>query len=407
MVSSYWGHKIDLASMRRRFSISLKGATLKGVMDMAQGLGLQTRPLKLDMQHLAELTLPCILHWDLNHFVVLKSVSHKHAVLLDPAVGQRRLALEEFARHFTGVALELKPGGSFKPAEEVQKFSLLSLMGQVFGLSSGLCQLLFLGLALQICSLVAPFYMQWVVDEALLAADRDLLTVLGCGLLLLVFVQTVIGAVRSWVLTVLSTNLNFQWLGNVFMHLMRLPLSYFEKRHTGDIVSRFGSIGTIQQSLTTQFVEAVIDGVMVMGTLVVMLLYSPQLSAIASLAVLLYVLLRFSIFRQLREATAEKIVHAAKQQTHFMESVRGVQSIRLFNRVEERRYSWMNNLSDQFNAELRIARITVSYQTANTLLFNAERVIVIWLAALAVLDNRFSIGMLSDWWRATQTIGPA
>lgn len=394
MVSSYWGHKIDLASMRRRFSVSLKGATLKGVMAMAQGLGLQTRPLKLDMQHLPELKLPCILHWDLNHFVVLKSVSAKKAVILDPAVGERSLALEEFAKHFTGVALELIPGSSFKKTEEVQKFTLLSLMGQVVGLQGGLLQLLLLGLALQVCVLVAPFYMQWIVDEALLAADKDLVTVLGIGFLLLVIVQTAITAVRSWVTTVLATNLNFQWLGNTFAHLMSLPLPYFEKRHTGDIVSRFGSIQTIQNSLTTQFVEGVIDGVMVIGTLIVMLLYSPQLTAVACVAVVLYALLRWAIFRQLREAKAEQIIHAAKQQTHFMESVRGIQSVRLFNRIEERRAGWMNNLTDQFNAELRISRLSVSYQTANTLLFNAERVIVIWMAALAVLDARFSIGML-------------
>ena len=251
MVASYWGHKTDIASMRRRFSVSLKGVTLKGLMAMAQGLALQTRPLKLDMEHLPELKLPCVLHWDMNHFVVLKSVSVTHAVIHDPAVGERRLPLAEFAKHFTGVALELTPTAEFTKKVEVQNYSLLSLMGRVIGLKRGLIQILLLGLALQVCALVAPFYMQWLVDEALLAADRDLITVLGCGFLLLVVIQTSIGAVRSWVTTVLATNLNFQWLGNAFAHLMKLPLPYFEKRHTGDIVSRFGSIQTIQRSLTT------------------------------------------------------------------------------------------------------------------------------------------------------------
>ena len=254
--------------------------------------------------------------------------------------------------------------------------------------------MLLLGLVMQVCALVAPFYMQWIVDEALLAADRDLITVLGCGFLLLVVLQTSIGAVRSWITTVLSTNLNLQWLGNTFTHLMKLPLPYFEKRHTGDVVSRFNSIQAIQRSMTTQFVEGVIDGFLVLGTLAMMLLYSPTLAAVACVAVMLYVLLRLSIFHALRNATAEQIVHAAKQQTHFLESIRGVQSIRLFGRNDERRAGWMNALTDQFNAELRIARLAVSYQTANGLLFNAERVIVIWLAALAVLDNHFSIGMV-------------
>ena len=394
MVASYWGHQTDISSMRRRFSVSLKGVTLKGLMTMAQGLALHTRPLKLDMQHLPELKLPAILHWDLNHFVVLKSVSGSHAVIHDPAVGERRLPLAEVAKHFTGVALEMTPTAEFKKAEEKQQFSLLSLMGRVVGLRRGLLQLLVLGLALQVCALVAPFYMQWLVDEALLAADRDLITVLGCVFLLLVLVQTAIGAVRSWITTVLATNLNLQWLGNAFGHLLKLPLPYFEKRHMGDIVSRFNSIQTMQRSLTTQFVEGAIDGVLVLATLGMMLIYSPLLVGVACIAVLLYVLLRWALFKALREATAEQIIHAARQQTHFLESVRGIQSIRLFGRAAERRASWTNALADQFNADLRIAKLSVSYQTANTLLFSAERVIVIWMAALAVLDNRFSVGML-------------
>lgn len=394
MVASYWGHQIDIPNMRRRFSVSMKGVNLKGLMGMASGLSLQTRPLKLDLQHLPELKLPCVLHWDLNHFVVLKSFSAKHVIVHDPAVGERRLPMAEFAKHFTGIALELTPTAQFEAKEERQQVSLFSLMGRVVGLRRGLAQLLALGLSLQVCALVAPFYMQWIVDEALLAADRDLITVLGCGFLLLVLLQTAIGAVRSWVTTVLATSLNLQWLGNAFSHLLKLPLPYFEKRHTGDIVSRFGSIQRMQTSLTTQFVEGIIDGVLVLGTLIMMLLYSTTLAAVACVAVLLYALLRWAMFHPLRDANSEQIIHAAKQQSHFMETVRGMQSIRLFGRSDERRSGWMNSLTDEFNAQLRVAKLSVSYQTVNVLLFSGERVIVIWLAALAVLNNEFSVGML-------------
>lgn len=394
MVASYWGHRFDIPSMRRRFSVSMKGVSLRGLMTMAGSLSLQTRPVRLELQHVPELKLPCILHWDMNHFVVLKSVSAKHIVLHDPAVGERRVRMEEFAKHFTGIALELTPSAQFEAKEERQRFSLLSLMGRVIGLRRSLLLILALGLALQVCALIAPFYMQWIVDEALLASDRDLVTVLGCGFLLLVLLQTAIGSVRSWVTTVLATSLNLQWLGNAFAHVLRLPLPYFEKRHTGDIVSRFSSIQQIQTSLTTQFVEGVIDGILVLGTLAMMLLYSTTLAAVACVAVLLYALLRWAIYRPLRDANSEEIIHAAKQQSHFIETVRGMQSIRLFGRGEERRSSWMNSLTDEFNARLRIARLAVSYQTANSLLFSSERVIVIWLAALAVLSNEFSVGMV-------------
>jgi ATP-binding cassette, subfamily B, bacterial CvaB/MchF/RaxB len=394
MVAAYHEHHVDMTTLRRRFSVSIKGTTLKGLITIASGLGLQCRPLKLEMESLPQLKLPCILHWDMNHFVVLKAVRNGKVTIHDPATGVRKFSLKDAAEHFTGIALELTPGTDFKAVSPEPTFTIRSLLGKVVGLHRGLAQLLLLGVVLQIFSLVSPFYMQWVVDEALVAADRDLVTVLGLGFLLLVMLQTIVSAVRSWATTVMATDLNFQWLGNAFTHLMKLPLPYFEKRYLGDIVSRFGSIETIQHSLTTQVVEGVVDGLLVVGTFAVMLLYSPALTAAACVAVVLYVFLRWGIFRSLKNANAEQIVHAAKQQTHFLESARGVQSIRLFNRTDERRIGWMNLLAEQFNAQLRISRLSITYQSANTLLFGVERIVVIWLAALAVLDTKFSVGML-------------
>jgi len=394
MVAGYYGFHTNLSTLRRQFSISLKGITLRGIIDIAKALKLSSRPLQLDLDHVVQLKLPCILHWDMNHFVVLKEVGGQVAVVHDPAVGERRMPLAEFAKHFTGVALELTPTAEFAPARPMQRFTLLSLMGQVTGLKRGLAQVMLLALALEVTAIVAPFYMQWLVDHALLSADHDLVTVLGVGFILLVVIQASIGAVRGWVMSVLSTSLNFQWLGNVFTHLFKLPLEYFEKRHVGDIVSRFGSISTIQRTLTTGFVQAIVDGLLVIGTCSMMAIYSLPLAGIAVVAVVLYALLRLAMYRPLRDATTEQIIHAAKQQSHFMETTRGIQSVRLFGRNEERRMGWMNMLADQFNSDLRVQRIGISYQTANTFLFGVERVIIIWMAALAVLRNEFSVGML-------------
>jgi len=394
MIANYHGHRFDIASLRRRFSISLKGATLKGVIALGASLQLQARPVKVALEGLHTLTLPCVLHWDMTHFVVLKEVGRNGLVIHDPAMGVVPMTMEQASRHFTGIALELTPRSDFQPQEERQHFTIRSLMGRVTGLRRGLGQILLLGLALQLLSLLAPFYLQWVVDEAIVAADRDLITVLGGGFLLLVLLQTAISAVRSWITTVLATSLNFQWLGNSFAHMLRLPLPYFEKRHMGDIVSRFESISVIQRSFTNQFVEGIIDGVLVLCTGAVMLIYSVQLSMVAIGALALYALLRWYLFSHLRGATAEQIIYAAQQQTHLFESTRGMQSVRLFNRTDERRIGWLNRLAEQFNADLRIARINVSSQAANTFLTHAERVIVVWLAAYAVIDNRLTVGML-------------
>ena len=394
MVASYWGHGTDLVELRKRFSLSLRGSTLKSLMDMARQLGLLCRPLKLDLPKLRDLELPCVLHWELNHFVVLVSVGRDHVVIHDPAVGRRRMSMAAVSHQFTGVALELRPGGSFETCAAPPPICVRSLMGSLVGLRRGLVQGLLLALSLQACALAAPFYLQWVVDGALAQADRSQIVVLAIGFLGLAGARAAFSALRSWAMTILATNLNYQWLTNTFAHLMKLPLAYFEKRHLGDIVSRFNSVQLIQHSITTQFVEGVVDGLLAAATLVVMCFYSTGLTAVACAVIACYALLRWAAFRSLREASAEQIVHAARQQTHLLESARGVVSLRLFDRTDERRIGWMNRLADQFNAELRIARLSISFQTARILLTGVERVVVIGLAALAVLKGELSVGMM-------------
>jgi ATP-binding cassette subfamily B protein RaxB len=394
MVACFHGHRVDLAGLRRRFTVSLKGATLAFLMQAAERLDLAPRPLKLELEELPKLRAPCILHWDLNHFVVLKSAAGRGAVIHDPARGERRLALAEISRHFTGVALELAPTSRFQPRDERRRLRLRDLMGRVVGLKRSLAQVLVLALALQAISIVTPFYMQWAIDGAVVSADRDLLTVLGLGFLLLAVVQVALTTLRSWVVLYLGTTLNLQWLANVFSHLLRLPVGWFEKRHLGDVVSRFGAVNAIQRTLTSSFVEAIIDGAMAAATFAMMVVYSPSLAALAVAAVAAYGGLRWAFYDPLRRATEEHIVHTARQQSHFLETVRGVQSIKLFGREGERRARWLNLVVDAMNQEVATQRLGLGFRGANGLVFGLERVAIVWLGCLLVLDSAFSVGML-------------
>jgi ATP-binding cassette subfamily B protein RaxB len=394
MVACFHGHRVDLAALRRRFTVSLKGSTLAFLMQVAGRLNLAPRPLRLELEELAQLRAPCILHWDLNHFVVLKAVDARGAVVHDPAFGVRRVTSAQLSRHFTGIALELTPTSEFKPLDDRRKVRLRDLLGTVTGLRRSLAQVFVMALALQAIAIVTPFYMQWAVDGAVVSADRDLLTVLGLGFLLLTLVQVILTAVRSWIVLYLSTSLNLQWLANVYSHLLRLPVSYFEKRHLGDVVSRFGAVNTIQRTLTSSFVEALVDGLMAVATLAMMFIYSGALAAVAIVAVASYGALRWAFYDPLKRATEEHIVHTAKQQSHFLETVRGVQSIKLFGRQEVRRSRWLNLVVDAVNQDLVTQKLGLGFRSANGLVFGVERISIIWLGALLVLDNAFSIGML-------------
>ena len=394
MVAGHHGLRTDLPTLRQRFALSLKGSTLADLVRMAGALQLNARAVRAEMEHLPQLQLPCVLHWDLNHFVVLKAVSAAGVVIHDPAHGVRRLTLAEVSRHFTGVALELLPAGDFAPRSERQRVSLRQLLGRVSGLQRSLLQIFALALALEFFVLLGPFFMQWVVDGVLVSADRDLLVTLGVGFALLVLLQVATAAIRSWAVLYLSSTLNLQWLGNVFAHLMRLPVAWFEKRHQGDVMSRFGAVRKIQETLTTSFIEAVLDGLLVLVTLAMMWIYSPLLSAIALGGVGLYALLRWAFFRPLREATEELIVHDAKTASHFLESLRGVQAIKLFNRQQDRQSRYLNLVVDAMNADIATKKLAIACGVGNKLVFGLERVAVLWVGALLVLDHSFTVGML-------------
>ncbi|NCE89412.1 peptidase domain-containing ABC transporter [Pseudomonas sp. L13] len=394
MVAGFHGYHSDLIDLRRRFNVSLKGMSLRQLIQAAHQLQLGTRALKLELDNLSELKLPCVLHWNFSHFVVLQAVDSRGVTVHDPAMGIRRLSLDEVSKCFTGVALELWPDSGFETQENPARIHLWRMMGKVTGLYRSLAQVLLLAVVLEVFSLISPFFLQWTLDHVIVSDDRDLLSTLALGFGLLLLMQQAVSGVRAWVMIHMGTLLSVQWQANVFTHLLRLPTQYFEKRHLGDVVSRFGAVNNIQQTLTTAFLSAVLDGLMAIATLGMMLLYSPRLAAIAIVVMSLYALGRWIWYRPLRNATEEEIVHAARQQSHFLETARGIRSLKLFQRQDERRSVWLGLLVSQINAGLRTQKLQLFYQQLNGLLFGVENLLVIWLGATMVMDGEFSVGVL-------------
>lgn len=398
MVAAYYGYKTDLTSLRQEHEISLKGANLEELMQIADKLKLSTRALRLDLEHLSQLKTPCILHWDMNHFVVLTDVSGKGKKasfsINDPSVGKRTLNLEEFSKHFTGICLELMPTSKFEKKQEKEQMKLSQLWSKMSGLKSGLVKLIALSLVLQLFTLMTPYYMQWVVDEVLISFDESLLTVLALGFAFIAIISVVTTAVRSWLILRLSSLLNMQMGVNLLRHLLRLPMNYFESRHVGDVVSRFGSLAQIRERITTGFVETLVDGVMALTVLVMMFVYSIKLTAFVLGAITIYTIIRLTLYRPLHQATEEMIQSSAKEQSSFLENIRGMQTIKLFGNESQRQGIWQNRYADVINSEIRLGRLNISFDAVNKLLFGLENVLVIYFAALLVMSNDLSVGMV-------------
>jgi ATP-binding cassette, subfamily B, bacterial CvaB/MchF/RaxB len=400
MVSTLHGATATLAQLRRRFPTSLRGATMHQLMGIAESLGFMPRPLRLELDDLRKLELPCILHWNLDHFVVLQRVKgNGSCVILDPAVGRRTLSRSQVSKHFTGFALELTPTGRLRADDSLEP-ARVDRLGKLDGLANSVAQLVGLAALLELFAAVSPLLNQLVVDEAIATQDIDLLTVILLGLAILLLIQTCLGIARSWLLMTVGQRWAFRWASRLFAHLVSLPVAFFERRHVGDVASRFESMAAIQRTLTLKAMEAVIDGAMGLIALCLMYVYSPMLASVVLASVALYAGLRAMAYRPYREAASERLVVAARERSTFLESLRAIVPLKLFGREGLRVARWQNLLVEVQNRDARTQKMAIGFTAANTFLFGLQNMFVFWYGARLVMAasvgaaDHFSIGML-------------
>ncbi len=395
MIASYHGHDIDLNGMRQRFSLSLTGATLRSLMGFADELDLSPRPLRVELTHLRQVQCPAILHWDLDHFVVLVNARRRRITIHDPAIGKRTLSMDEASKHFTGVVLELAPVTNFSPIVAKGSLPLWALWSSMKGGHSAFVQVLILSLALQIATFAAPFQVQLIVDQALYRSDADLLTVIALGFGGLALAAAGLDALRSWVLRVYGQLLTFQVVGNLVRHLMRLPADFFEKRHLGDILSRIGSVQPIQNAITQGLIAVLIDGMMALIAAAVLFFYSTLLACVVLIGIALQLFVAMAYYSATRARMQEEIVAKAKESTVIMESVRAAITIKLLGREAEREGAWRNAYVSVVNTGFRVGKLQIGQAFLQTAISGLQTVLVTYIAARMVIAGEgFSVGML-------------
>jgi ATP-binding cassette subfamily B protein RaxB len=394
MISSYHGRRIDLNTLRRRHPVSLKGATLRALIQVASQMHFVCRPVRFELGHLRRLHMPTIVHWDMKHFVVLKSVTRRGILVHDPASGKRFFPTAEASKHLTGVALELSPSEGFRPKDERARLPFSTFWTQLRGSRHALVQILILSAVLEIFVIASPFYLQLTIDEVIARGDADLLFVLALGFGLLAAIKVGSTAIRTLVILVVQNVLHFEIGARLFHHLVRLPIAYFEKRHIGDILSRFNSIEPIRSALAEGMIGATIDGLMALATLAMIFVYSTQLALVVLAAFVLYAVVRLGLYRLLRERSLATIEAKAHENSTFIETLRAVQSLKIFNREGDRETQWLNRYGDVVSANVRLGRAKIAFATINDALFGLENVVTIYLAARLALSNSLTIGMI-------------
>lgn len=398
MVASHYGKKIDMATIRRLFPVSSRGTTLKTLIEIADEMSFHARALRSSLSGVASLQVPAIIHWDLCHYVVLTRVSasrgKKIFTIADPACGIQQISEIEFSKHFTGIALELTPTNNFSRESNKTQLRVTQLWSRIQGIGPAVAQLLVLSLLIQLVSLAMPFYLQTVVDSVMPSHDKDLANVLFVAFLGLLLISTASSWLRAQLIILLSSKLSLQTAVNLFRHTIFLPISWFERRHLGDVISRFGSMQPINDLLSRGLVSSIVDGVLALTTLCLMVLYSPALASVSIIAVFIIGVVKIIYFNTAKFANDNMLSSQAKETSSFIENIRAIATIKVFCQEKNRQRVWQNYKSEFIDASIRSGKLNVNFDALNTCILGIETLIFVYFSTMLALNASITLGMI-------------
>jgi len=395
MIAGFHGREVDLATLRRKFGLSMKGMTLRTLMDVAGAIGFGARPVRCEPGELADLRLPAVLHWGTNHFVVLEAAGRRRIVISDPAQGRMTLPMSVANAMFTGIALELTPNETFQRTRERNPLKLGSLLSMGNGVGRAIGQTAALSLFVEAMFLLSPFYLQFVIDQAVLKSDAGLLRVLALAFALILLFRVIASSLRGLTTQYVSNVVAFDMKGRVFNHLVRLPLEWFQKRQVGDVQSRFWAVRAIQAFVSQGALTGVLDGILGSFVLVLMLLYSPLLTIVVLGSIVCYALIRIATFQLTKRYAADSIMTDAREQTRFLETLRAAQTIKASGAENTRETQYRNAAAASINAQIRAGNINIGYLAAEQTLNGMTDILVIYMGASSVIRGDMTIGMLT------------
>jgi len=395
MIAGFYGFKIDLNSLRRQNASSMRGASLKSIVAVADQLGFTSRPVKLPLEALHALQMPAILHWNMNHYVVLDRIDRDRALILDPASGSaRRISMSEVSEHFTGIALELSPSDGFKVQDKRERLQIRQLWTKLSGVKQAIFQIALLTVVMQIFTLVSPYYIQIAIDYIVPTVDVNLMVILAIGFGFITIFGAAVELFRGFILLSAGATMGYGLTSNLGRKLFRLPVGWFERRNVGDVLSRFQSVRPIQDALIQNLAPSLIDGISSILILGLMTWYSLKLVLFAILSLIAYFAIRIFTFAIEREGRESLIVNAGREQSILIETLRGVSTLRLYGRESERHILWQDRLVDEVNSSVRISRIAIWQSCVNAIIFGLEHVISIYISIKLVVTGGFSVGMV-------------
>lgn len=414
MISKYYGHHYSLQTLRQKCFITREGVSLLGISDAAESIGFRTCGVKITGEQLVnEAMLPCILYWNNSHFVVCYKIKRKRGgklifYIADPASQRLQYEEDEFKKCWLGVtladvnrrgiALLLEPNANFANIEEEpersSKKSLLFFLRYLFPYKSQFAQLA-LGMALgSVLQMAFPILTQSLVDVGIGERNLSFITLILIAQLFLFVSQLAVGYIRSWIMLHINTRVDVALISDFLTKLMKLPLSYFDTKMTGDIMQRIGDHSRIKSLLMSNsfnIIFSIFNFFLFAGILGY---YHPMILGIFLLGNGLYAIWVLSFMRYRRELDIKRFNQSAGEQSKLIQLVQGMQEIKLNNCEKQKRWEWERIQAKLFKISIRGLKLSQIQQTGSVFFTQTTQIIISFIAAKAVVDGQMTLGMM-------------
>lgn len=425
MIAKHYGHSFSLQTLREKSFITREGVSMLGISDAAESIGFRTQGVRISYEQLLDdVPLPCILHWNQNHFVVLYRISrrltlfhrksgfrdkegqHDRLYISDPASGLITYNKDEFLRCWIstkhkgvdkGTALILYTTPAFYDQEDEKAQSKANLRYFFRYLKPHRSQLVQLALGMllsSVVSLIFPFLSQTMVDVGIGNRNLNLITLILIAQLILFVTQLAMDFIRSWIVLHMTTRLSISLISDFLIKLMRLPLGYFDTKMVGDIMQRIGDHGRIQSFLTGTSLSVLFSFANFIVFACILAYFNPLILGIFLLGNTLYVLWVLAFMKYRRELDYKRFTQSSADQSNMVELITGMQEIKLCNSEKQKRWKWERIQVKRFKISIRGLALG-QYQQTGSIFFNqATSLTISYIAARSVVEGQMTLGMM-------------
>ena len=393
MVGRYWGKNLSINRLRDLANVSRSGASMRSLSAAAESLGFATRPVKASLDKFAQQSLPAIAHWQGRHYIVVYEITKKQVIVADPAIGQRQLTIKEFLAGWTGYALLLQPTTSLKKTQEAntpfwQLFDLVKPHFQV------LLEVFIASVLIQVFGLITPLFTQLLLDRVIVQGSILTLNTVGFGLLVFGLFRVAINGLRQYLLDHTANRISVALMVGFIKHTFGLPLSFFESRYVGDIVSRVQENQKIQRFLTGEALSIGLDLLTVFVYVGLMFWYSPPMALMTLAIVPPFVLLTFFATPFLRRISREVFTAGTLENSYLIQSLTGISSIRSMAIEQTVRWHWEELLNNLIKKNFSGQVISNQLQLISSTIQSLASTGLLWFGAWLVIQNQLTIGQL-------------